>query len=130
MRRARTLLCLLALPLLAGATTPEEPALKEILRVSVRGDSGGAARFTVVKQGVHVFSHRRQPLEHGGVAPDTLMIAGVGSAELTSADPEKPLIIDAWMTIGVESTPPERYSAKSVKIERATLTSGYVITQK
>src|SRR5688500_16130973 len=130
MRRARTLLCLLALPLLAGATTPEEPALKEILRLSVRGDSGGAQRFTVVKHGIHVFSQRRQALEAGGMAPDTLMVAGVGIVELVSADPDKPLIIDAWTTIGVESSPPQRYSARSVKIEKATPMSGYVITQR
>ena len=129
MPRVRTLLCLLALPLLASATPPAEPALKEVLKISVRGDSGGAQRFTVVTRGFHVFSARRQKLEAPSAAPDTLTVAGIGTVEIVSAESGKPIILDAWV-LGAERSETQRFSGHALKIERASLTSTFVVTDR
>ena len=127
MPRARNLLWLLALPLFASPTTPVEPARKDVLKVSVRGDSGGAQRFTLITRGFHVFSARRQDLRGPGVAPDTLTVAGAGTVELTSADSSKPVVADVWM-ISRETSEPQRFSGRTLKIERSSPTSGYIVT--
>ena len=129
MSRARALLCLLVLPLLAGATVPEKSVLKEVLKVSVRDDSGGARRFTLATQGLLVFSKRGQMFGDPATAPDTLTVAGVGTIELVSADDGRPLVIDVWV-VGAERSETQRFSGRSLKIKRATLTSAYVVTER
>ena len=129
MPRARNLLWLIALPLFASATTPVEPARKDVLKLSVRGDSGGAQRFTLATHGFRVFSARRQDLRGPGVAPDTLTLAGVGTIELTSADSGRVVVADVWVISGGTSEP-QRFSGRTLRIERASLTSAYVVKDR
>jgi hypothetical protein len=141
MRSARKLLWLLAIPLLMSATPPTEPALKDVLVVSVRGDSGSAQRFTLVARGFlttwghrgvaargsYVVARDGQDMRTSGVAPDTLRIFGTGSAELASADSGKPVVVDVWV-ISQDTSGIQRFSGKTLKIERASPTSGYSIS--
>jgi hypothetical protein len=127
MPRVRNLLWLLAVPLFARPTTPVEPVRKDVLKVSVRGDSGGAQRFTLVTRGFHVFSARRQDFRGPGAAPDTLTFVGTGTIELTSADSSRPVVADVWL-VSWETSEPHRYSGRTLRIERAFPTSRYVVT--
>lgn len=129
MPRVRNLLLLLALPLFASTTTPVEPARKDVLKLSIRGDSGSAQRFTLVTRGFHVFSARRQDFRAPGVAPDTLTLAGTGTIELTSADSSKPVVADVWV-MSREASEPQRFTGPALRIDRASLTSGYVVTHR
>jgi hypothetical protein len=127
MSRARNLLWLLALPLFASATIPVEPARKDFLRVSVRGDSGDAQRFTLATRGFHVVSARRQDYRGPGAAPDTLSFDGAGTIELTSADSGKPVVAYVWV-MSTKPSQPQRFSGPALRIEWASPTSGYVVT--
>ena len=129
MPRVRTLLCVLALPFLASASPSADSALKDGVRVIVRRDSGGARRFTLTTTGFHVRSARRQPLDNGaGTGPDTLFFWGAGTIRLASVDSTRPIIAD----IGTLSqrTPLQRFSGRTLKIERTTATGDWVVTDR
>ena len=128
MARNRTLLALLALPLLASATPPAESALKDGVRVIVRSDSGGAERFTLTTRGFQIRSASRQPLVGISAAPDTLFFFGAGTIELASADPARPIVADIGAL--TQRTPMTRFSARTLKIERATPTGDWVVTDR
>jgi hypothetical protein len=128
MSRALTILALLAPPILVSTTLHSEPARKDVLMLSIRGDSGSAQRFTIVTENFHVFS-RRQDLRRAVNAPDTLTIAGTGSVEIVSADSGKPVVADVWV-ISRETSDIQRFSGQAIKVRRSSPTGGYHVTDR
>ena len=128
MRRPLSFLWLLTVPALVSMSPPPAPARKDVLQVSIRGDSGSAQHFTVVTEGLHVFA-RRQRLEQTAVAPDTLTVLGTGSLEIISADSGK-FIVAEVRRISAEISEIERFSGRTLKISRKYPNDGYTITDR
>ena len=129
MLRARHVLWLVALPLLGSASPAGEPVPKVIFNVSVRGEAGSARRFTVSSENLHALSRRGSDFREARLAPDTVQFAGVGTAELVSADSGKSLVLDVW-TVGEEVSDVMRFTGHAFRIEHSSPTSQFVVTPR
>ena len=128
MSRPLSFLLMLLVPTLMSMASAARPVRKDVLVLSIRGDSGSAQHFTVVSEGFHVFS-RRQHLEQGGVAPDTLTVLGTGSVEIVSADSGKAVVADVQV-ISREVSDVQRFSGRTLKVSRKSVNEGYTITDR
>ena len=126
MLRARHFLWLVALPVLGSASPAGEPVPKVIFNVSIRGDSGSARQFTVSSEKLYALSRRGSDFREVRSAPDTVQFAGVGTAELVSADSGKSLVLDVW-TVGEEVSDVMRFTGRAFRIEHSWPTNQFVV---
>ena len=128
MSRPLILLLTLTVPAVMSMTPASAPVRKDVLLVSIRGDSGSAQHYTVTSDGLHVFS-RRHDLRLGGTAPDTLTVVGTGVVEIASADSGKAIVADVQV-ISSEVSDVQRFSGRTLKVSRKSVNDGYTITDR